>query len=127
MQDKIKRRGQDNSFTYQRKYVGKYNPEDEFREVVRTSINSLQYATLHHEESDPNFRPIRIKRVNFSWNNTYFSLDRHDYIKDHKDALLLRFEAGQGRDPLPIIPPWIMPGTDVREDPKFTLRSIARQ
>lgn len=46
MQDKIKKRGQDNSYTYQRKFVGPYNPQGEFREVVRVSLNSLQYATL---------------------------------------------------------------------------------
>lgn len=47
--------------------------------------------------ADFHFRPIRIKRTNFSWNNIYFSLDTHDYIKGHRDALILRFEAGKGR------------------------------
>jgi hypothetical protein len=96
--------------------VGPYNPNDEFREVVRTSLNSLQYATLTQEQADPVYRPIKIKRVNFSWNNAYFSIDQHDYIKDFKDALMLRFEAGVGRDPEPIIPPWIRIIQDVRLD-----------
>jgi len=75
VQDKIKKRGQDNSYTYQRKFVGPYNPNDKFREVVRVSLNSLQYATLHQEQINPEFRPIHLKRRNFQWNATYFSLD----------------------------------------------------
>ena len=91
MQDKIKKRGQDKSFTYQRKFVGPYSPLDEFREVVRASMNSLQYETLSEEMADPFYKPIRIKRVNFTYNNVYFSLDRHDYIRDYNNAILLRF------------------------------------
>lgn len=91
IQDKIKKRGQDNSYTYQRKFVGLYDPSERYREVVRTSLNSLQYATLSENEADPYFRPIHIKRINFTWNNTYFSLDQHDYIKDNKGCILLRF------------------------------------
>jgi hypothetical protein len=94
---------------------------------VRTTLNSLQYATLHNEMADPLYRPIQIKRLNFSWNNTYFSLDRHDFIKDYKDALLLRFEAGASRDPEPIIPSWIRVVRDVRNDDQFALSSIARK
>ena len=91
MQDKIKKRSQDKSFTYQRKFVGPYNPHNEFREVVRVSINSLQYETLSQQTADPFYKPIKIKRVNFAYKNVYFSLDRHEYIKDYNEAILLRF------------------------------------
>lgn len=67
VQDKIKKRGQDNSFTYQRKFVGPYKPEHKFREVIRISLNSLQYATLAEKESDPIYRPVHIQRTNFQW------------------------------------------------------------
>jgi len=41
--------------------------------------------------ADPFYKPIRIKRVNFAYSNVYFSLDRHDYIRDYNNAILLRF------------------------------------
>ena len=46
VQDRIRKRGQDNSFTYQRRFVGPYHPGNTFREVKLVSLNSLQYATL---------------------------------------------------------------------------------
>jgi len=71
--------------------VGRYLPEQSFREVVRVSLNSLQYATLQSEEADPLYRPIRIKRINFEWQSTYFAIDEHDHIENYPHAKLLRF------------------------------------
>jgi len=75
VQDKIKKRGQDNSYTYQRKYVGHYHSDNKFREVMRVSLNSLQYATLAEQEKDFRYRPVHIKRINFSLNGYYFAID----------------------------------------------------
>lgn len=83
VQDKIKKRGQDNSYTYQRKFVGPYDPQQPFREVLRVSLNSLQFATLNEQQAHPDFRPVHIKRVNFEWQGTYFSLDQYDHIPNH--------------------------------------------
>jgi len=89
-------------------------------------MNSLQYATLHQEQINPDFRPIHIKRRNFQWNATYFSLDEHDYIKGNKNAVILRFEAGKERDVKDIIPDWIKVIRDVRGVKEFQLSSIAK-
>lgn len=91
MQDKIKKRGQDNSYTYQRKYVGRYSTDEKFREVVRVSLNSLQYATLAEQEKDINYRPVHIKRINFSVNGYYFAIDEIDNVKGYPKAHFLRF------------------------------------
>jgi hypothetical protein len=125
VQCKIKKRGQDNSFTYQKKYVSHYNPQSLFREVVRVQLNSLQYATLAENEVDSKFRPVHIKRFSFSVEGFYFSIDQIDFIKNHKGALVLRFEADKERDPLEIIPPWIRVIDDVRTNKDFNLSKIA--
>jgi hypothetical protein len=91
VQDKIKKRGQDNSFTYQRKYVGRYSSDNQFREVVRVSLNSLQYATLANQEKDVKYRPVNIKRISFSANGYYFAIDKIDHVKGYPNAYLLRF------------------------------------
>lgn len=44
--DRIRKRGQDNSYTYQRRHVGPYHADSQFREVRKVPLNSLQYATL---------------------------------------------------------------------------------
>lgn len=71
--------------------MGPFKPESPYREVVRVQLNSLQYATLAENEADPAYRPVHIKRSSFSIEGFYFSLDKVDYIKNYKGAVLLRF------------------------------------
>lgn len=125
MQDKIKKRGQDNSFTYQRKYVGRYSEDRKFREVVRVSLNSLQYATLAQQEKDAHYRPVHMKRTNFSVNGYYFAIDEIDHVKGYPKARFLRFEADFDRDISSIVPEWITVLKDVRTEPEFNLSRIA--
>ena len=45
--------------------MGPYHPKSSFREARKTTLNSLQYATLAENEADPCYRPVNYKRKNF--------------------------------------------------------------
>ena len=105
--------------------MGHYSPDNQFREVVRVSLNSLQYATLAEQEKDVKYRPVHIKRVNFSVNGYYFAIDEIDHVKGYPKARFLRFEADYERDIADVVPDWIRVVKDVRREPQFKLSTIA--
>jgi len=92
---------------------------------VRVSLNSLQYATLAEQEKDVKYRPVHIKRINFSVNGYYFAIDEIDHVKGYPKARFLRFEADYERDIADVVPDWIRVAKDVRCDPQFKLSTIA--
>ena len=123
--DRIRKRGQDQSYTYQRRYMGPYHPGNAFRQSRKVSLNSLQYATLAKNESNPCYRPVHFKRKNFEWNSYYFNIDTFDYIKDHPGAILLRFQLDAELNPNEIVPPWIRVIRNVRDEKEFNMNCIA--
>ena len=106
-----------------RKFVGPYFPSQPFREVVRVSLNSLQYVTLLEEQADTSYKVVQTKRLNFSWMSHYFSLDEHEGLPNQ---FLLRFELTRGADYTDILPPWLKVIRDVREEPAFKLSHISK-
>ena len=50
-EDKVKKRGSNYSFTYQRKYKYKKD-EDHFSQEVRVPITSLQFVTIKENHQD---------------------------------------------------------------------------
>ena len=105
-EDKIKRRGQNNSFTYQRKYRTKKNQNGDYVQEIRKPLTSLQYVTLKEQSLDPNFNVISRKRANFVYNNISFAIDIYDEINGEKNVNLLRFNS-QVEKPEALIPPFL--------------------
>ena len=63
-EDKIKKRGQNNSYTYQRKYRSKANKDGDFPQEVRKPLTSLQYVMLREERADAKYKVVnRIRHV----------------------------------------------------------------
>ena len=69
-EDKLKKRGSNNSFTYQRKFRCVKN-DDNYSQEIRKPLTSLQYVTLKEEKMDPSFETVYRKRMNFVYNNLY--------------------------------------------------------
>ena len=67
-QDKLKKRGSNNSYTYQRKFKC-VKDDDNYSQEIRKPLTSLQYVTIKEQRADPNFNMVQRKRLNFVYNN----------------------------------------------------------
>lgn len=79
-EDKIKKRGQNNSYTYQRKYRTKKNKNGDYSQEIRKPLTSLQYVTLKEQSLDPNYNVISRKRLQFVYNNISYAIDIYEKI-----------------------------------------------
>jgi hypothetical protein len=125
-EDKIKRRGQNNSYTYQRKYRTKKNLNGDYVQEIRKPLTSLQYVTLKEQSLDHNFEVIKRRRAHFVYNNISFSIDIYDEINGEKNVHLLRFNS-QTEQPEALIPEFVELIRNVKKDKVFSLREIARK
>lgn len=78
-EDKLKKRGSHDSFTYQRK--SKYKKADDHSKEVRTPITSLQFVTIKENNSDPDFNIIERERINFVFKNLSYCVDVYSNIE----------------------------------------------
>jgi hypothetical protein len=125
-EDKIKKRGQNNSFTYQRKYRSKLNEEGDYPQEIRKPLTSLQYVMLREEQADPNFKVVNRQRHHFVYKDLPFSVDVYQNIYGQENTYIIRFANPENVDPLSLVPDFIKVERDVRSDPKFRLTSIAK-
>jgi hypothetical protein len=125
-EDAIKKRGQNNSYTYQRKYRTKKNQNGDYVQEIRKPLTSLQYVTLKETLLDPKFKLLTRKRLLFAYNNVSFAIDVYDNVNSEKDVHLLRFnsEALNERD---MIPDFIEVIKNVKKDKTYSLVEIARK
>lgn len=77
-EDKLKKRGSHDSYTYQRKY--KYKKADDFSQEIRKPITSLQFVTIKENQSDPDFNNVIRERKSFIHNNLSYSIDVYSNI-----------------------------------------------
>lgn len=125
-EDKIKKRGQNNSYTYQRKYRGKQNETGDYVQEIRKPLTSLQYVMLREEKADKNYRVINRQRYSFVHNDLPYAIDVYDNIYGKPKTFILRFANKKEVDPRSLIPDFITAHEDVRQDPRYTLRNIAK-
>lgn len=69
-EDKLKKRGSANSFTYQRKFKCVKNDAN-FSQEIRKPLTPLQYMTLKEQKEDKNFKTVTRERINFTHNSKY--------------------------------------------------------
>lgn len=69
-EDKLKKRGSNNSFTYQRKYRC-VKDDDNYSQEIRKPLTSLQYVTLKEQKADMDFETVFRQRMSFVYNNLY--------------------------------------------------------
>ena len=124
-EDKIKKRGQNNSYTYQRKYRSKQNQEGDYPQEIRKPLTSLQYVMLREERADPKYRVVNRFRSVFVWQDVFYSVDVYNDIMGQDKVYILRFGNNEQKDAQSMLPNFITVEKDVRSDPKFSLRSIA--
>lgn len=125
-EDKIKKRGQNNSYTYQRKYRSKANKEGDYPQEIRKPLTSLQYVMLREERADPKHNVINRIRHVFVDRDLPYSIDVYNNILGKEKVHILRFSNNEGKDPLALIPDFIKVEKDVRSDPQYSLGSIAK-
>jgi hypothetical protein len=92
----LKKRGQNNSFTYQRKYRSKENNEGDFLQEIRKPLTSLQYVSLREERADSKFKVVNRQRFTFVYNDLPYTVDVYDNIYGRPKTYILRFANLQG-------------------------------
>lgn len=125
-EDKIKRRGQNNAYTYQRKYRTKKNQNGDYVQEIRKPLTSLQYVTLKEQSLDHNYNVIQRKRANFVYNNISFAIDIYENANGEKNVHLLRFNS-QVEKPETLIPEFIEWVKNVKKDKAFSLKEISKK
>lgn len=125
-EDKIKRRGQNNSYTYQRKYRTTKNQNGDYVQEIRKPLTSLQYVTLKEQSLDNKFNVIQRKRAQFVYNNISFAIDIFDEVNGEKNVHLLRFNS-QNDQPQNLIPEFLELVKNVKKDKNYSLREISRK
>ena len=69
--DKIRKRGQNGSYSYQRilKMMGEKGRE---HKTLKIQLKPVDYLVLLNTKTDPNHEPLRKKRTQFLYNKKYF-------------------------------------------------------
>jgi hypothetical protein len=125
-EDKIKKRGQNNSYTYQRKYRGKRNEEGDYVQEIRKPLTSLQYVMLREEKADKGFRVINRHRYTFVFNEHPYAIDIYDNIYGKEKTYILRFANPKQVEARSLVPNFITVLEEVRQNPQYTLKAIAK-
>lgn len=89
-------------------------------------MTSLQYVMLREERADPKFKVINRIRYHFVYKDLPFSVDVYNNLYGQDKTFILRFANIESADPLSLVPEFIKVQKDVRADPQFSLRSIAK-
>lgn len=126
-EDKIKKRGQNNSYTYQRKYRSKANEKGDYPQEIRKPLTSLQYVMLREDQADPNFKVVNRHRYVFVQKDTPYSIDVYNNILGKEKVYILRFANNEEKDPQTMIPDFVKVEKDVKMDPEYSLKKIARK
>jgi len=125
-EDKIKKRGQNNSYTYQRKYRGRQNETGDYVQEIRKPLTSLQYVMLREEKADKGYKVVNRQRYHFVYNDHPYTIDVYENIYGRPKTFILRFANNKQLDPRTLIPGFLTAHEDVRKDARFTLNSIAK-
>jgi predicted cupin superfamily sugar epimerase len=125
-EDKIKRRGQNGSFTYQRKYRGCQDKNGDYCQEIRKPLTSMQYVLLKEERRDKDYKAVVRQRYHFIHNGLPYSIDVYDNIHGQEKTYILRFANLNGQEARSLIPSFLVATEDVRLDARYTLHSIAR-
>ncbi len=125
-EDKIKKRGQNNSFTHQRKYRGQKNSEGDYVQEIRKPLTSLQYVMLREEKADKSYKVINRQRYNFVYNDHPYAIDIYDNIYGRPKTYIIRFANPKSEDPKTLIPDFLTATEDVRLNQNYSLKAIAR-
>lgn len=125
-EDKLKKRGQNNSFTYQRKYRSCQDKNGDYCQEIRKPLTSMQYVLLKEQRSDKNYRAIVRQRYHFIYNDLPYSIDVYDNILGNDKTYILRFANLTGQEGRSFIPTFLIAKEDVRLDVRYTLHNIAK-
>lgn len=122
-EERVRRRGQDNSFAYYRTHKTSTDRPDT-RQEIEYQIEVNEYTSAVNYQTDPSRHPINKKRHCFLWNNIYFELDEIIYPTKHKGLILLEVELTDENENLEI-PNFIKIEREVTGDKKYSNFNLA--
>ena len=125
-EDKLKKRGQNNSYTYQRKYRSRQNEKGDYSQEIRKPLTSLQYVMLRESHTDPAYKVVNRIRQHFVHKEHSYNIDVYDDIYGQDKTYILRFDNPDNHSLEQILPDWIKIVKDVKMDPKYSLKNIAK-
>ena len=124
-EEKIKRRGQNQSFTYQQKYRCQQNSEGDYLQEIRVPITALQYVELRDEKADKKFKTTHREVIQFIVGSTHFKVDVWKNLYGEDTTYVLRFDNPNEAAVKKLVPEFIEVVEDVRQNAKYSLKAIA--
>lgn len=93
---------------------------------IRKPLTSLQYVMLREEKADKGYRVINRQRYSFVYNDLPYTIDVYENIYGRPKTYILRFANKREVDGRTLIPDFLTAHEDVRQDPRYSLRNIAK-
>jgi hypothetical protein len=81
---------------------------------------------LREERANPNFKVINRQRLNFVYNDLPYSIDVYQHLFGREKTYILRFANLQGVEGLSLVPAFLKVEKNVRTDPEYSLKNIAK-
>ena len=81
---------------------------------------------LREEQADPDFKVVNRRRHHFVYKDLPYSVDCYENILGQDYVYILRFANSENADPASLLPEFIKVEKDVRSDPQFRLKEIAK-
>lgn len=81
---------------------------------------------LREERTDPHYKVVNRQRHHFVYKDHPYSIDVYHNIYGRENTYILRFANIENAEPHSLVPDFVKIEKDVRSDPKYTLKSIAR-
>lgn len=87
----------------------------------------MQYVMLRESLADPNFQEVSRVRQHFLHNEHSYSIDIYDNLYGQEKTYILRFDNAEHRPTEALLPEFIKVVADVKLDPKYSLKNIAKK
>jgi hypothetical protein len=81
---------------------------------------------LREEKADKTFKVVNRQRYNFVYNGHPYAVDIYDNIYGRPKTYIIRFANLKNLDPRELIPDFVTVIEDVRLNPNYSLKAIAK-
>ena len=81
---------------------------------------------LREEKADTKYKVVNRQRHHFVFKDLPYSVDVYDNIYGREKTYIIRFANIESVEPKLMVPEFIKVEKDVRSDPQFSLRNIAK-
>jgi len=116
-EDKVRKRGQNGSYSFSRTIKYKVRGDKAEADTVKRPLTALEYLRQISTKKDPKFKTLRKERTTFIYEKQSFIVDK---ILTEEPVTLLRFSSKKGEEGSVKIPDWIKLGDNVTKDKKYS-------